>query len=286
MANRHELTGKVVLITGAGRGVGAATARLLDSLGCRLALADLDTEAVAAVAGGLRTASAHRLDISDPVAFKAVISEVEARYGRIDVLVNNAGIMPIAHFTDESVKLTQRVVSVNLLGTIYGTRLAHQAMRRSGSGHVINVASIAGKLPAAGLATYSASKFGVVGYTDAVRAEAHGSGVRFSTILPGVISTELSGGMHADGLAKAVTAEQVAAVIADVIRRPRRTAYVPGKLALLPALWAVVPPALVDWALRKTGADRAALDAIGSPERASYEARLTHDATQPQSGVR
>ncbi|MCW2647851.1 MAG: cis-2,3-dihydrobiphenyl-2,3-diol dehydrogenase, partial [Pseudonocardiales bacterium] len=160
----RSLTGKVIVITGGARGIGAATAVALVARGARVAIGDLDddlTKLVATELGG-DTLGLH-LDVTDHAGFAAFLDEVERELGPIDVLVNNAGIMPLALLDEESDQTTALQIAINLTAVIHGTREAMVRMKPRHTGHIVNIASVAGKVGAAGGATYSATKHGVVG---------------------------------------------------------------------------------------------------------------------------
>ncbi len=135
-----------------------------------------------------------KLDVTDPHSFSDFLDEVERQLGPIDVLVNNAGIMPLGRIVDEPDAVTRRILDINVYGVILGSKLAAQRMIPRGSGHVINVASLAGETYLAGAATYCASKHAVVGFTDAARIEYRQAGVKFSIVLPTFVNTELIAG--------------------------------------------------------------------------------------------
>ncbi|MGV9801592.1 SDR family NAD(P)-dependent oxidoreductase [Mycobacterium sp. NPDC003449] len=272
MVAKRTLAGKIVLVTGAARGIGLATATRLHAAGARPMMADLDEDVVTDAAARMSGAPpSYRLDIAQPQSFREVADAVERDHGPIDALINNAGIMPIGHFDEESDAATAGIVDVNLLGTIYCTREAYRRMRPRGAGHIVNVASVAGRIGSPGLSTYSATKFGVYGYTEAARSEARGSGVDFSVVLPGVIDTRLSAGMTKSRMARSSSPDAVAAVIIETLVRPKFEVYIPKSARALVATAAVMPKPLLDRIIGWAGGDRAILDAVGSPQRAEYE---------------
>ncbi|GAB3760827.1 NAD(P)-dependent dehydrogenase (short-subunit alcohol dehydrogenase family) [Nocardioides ginsengisegetis] len=219
-----DLDRKLVAITGAARGIGLATARSFLAAGAVVAIADVDGELAERVAAEIG-AHAFTVDVADVVSFGTFLDQVETKLGPIDVLVNNAGIMPIGPLPDEPEQVTQRIVSINLLGALHGTKLAMARMLPRGSGHIINVASAVGRFAAPNSATYSATKFGVVGLTQAVRGELRGTGIEASVILPAATNTDLVSGLTEAG--KVVEPEDVAAAIVGVVRKPRFETWVP-----------------------------------------------------------
>lgn len=219
-----DLDRKVVAITGAARGIGLATARSFLDAGAVVAIADVDGELSEKVAAEIG-AHAFTVDVASIDSFSAFLDQVEEKLGPIDILVNNAGIMPIGPLPDEPEQVTQRIVSINLLGTHHGTKLAMTRMLPRGSGHIINVASAVGRFATPNSATYSATKFAVVGLTQAVRGELRGSNVEASVVLPAATNTDLISGLKKTG--KVVEPEDVAAAIVRVARKPRFETWVP-----------------------------------------------------------
>src|SRR4051812_22448419 len=175
------LTGQVAAITGGARGIGRATAQAFVRHGMRVAIGDLDLELAQRTASEIGAGTiALALDVTDRASFERFIDDVETQLGPLDVLVNNAGIMPIGRFLDEDDTTAQRMIDINLHGTLYGMKIALPRMQARNRGHIINLASQAGKFGTPGGATSSAAKFAVVGLTEAVRGELklEGSGVQ------------------------------------------------------------------------------------------------------------
>lgn len=269
----RELSGKVVAVTGAARGIGAATAQALSRQGARVAIGDLDGDLATTVAASLDGAIARKLDVTDHAGFAAFLDAVEDELGPLDVLINNAGIMPVGAFADESGEATARQLEINLHAVIAGTREAVLRMRPRGHGHIVNLASAAGKGGFPGIATYCATKFGVVGLCEAVHHELRGTGVDISCVMPAIVRTELADGIPDHWMVKTVTPEQVADAIVAALQRPRLEVYVPRSLAALNRWVALMPRSGQDWIMRATGADRLIADAADSPARAAYERR-------------
>jgi NAD(P)-dependent dehydrogenase (short-subunit alcohol dehydrogenase family) len=241
---RRQLSGKVVAITGGARGIGKATATALVRKGCRVAIGDLDlalAEETAAGLGGGTVALA--LDVTDRSSFEAFLEETERQLGPLDALVNNAGIMPVTPFVEESQESVRRQIDINLHGVITGTQLAISRLQPRGSGYIVNIASQAGKAGIPGIATYSATKHAVVGVSEAVRAELRGSGVEVLCVMPTVVNTELTSGVGQKWV-KPVEAEDVANEIVAAMEVPRFDVFVPRSngglyrfLQLLPRGW-------------------------------------------------
>jgi NAD(P)-dependent dehydrogenase (short-subunit alcohol dehydrogenase family) len=241
---RRSLNGKVVAITGGARGIGKATATALVRKGCRVAIGDLDlalAEETAAGLGGGTVALA--LDVTDRASFEAFLDEAERQLGPIDVVVNNAGIMPVTPFVEEKSDSVRRQVDINLHGVLTGTQLAIERMVPRHSGHIVNIASQAGKAGIPGIATYSATKHAVVGLSEAVRAELRESGVEVACVMPTVVNTELTSGVGQKWV-KPVEAADVANEIVDALEVPRFDVFVPRAngglykfMQLLPRGW-------------------------------------------------
>ena len=194
---RQHLLGRVVAITGGARGIGKATATALVRKGCRVALGDLDLALAEETAAGLGGGTvALPLDVTDRGSFAAFLDAAERELGPIDVVINNAGIMPVTQLVDESDDSIRRQLDINLYGVIVGTQLAIERLQPRGSGHIVNVASQAGKTPLPGIATYSATKHAVVGLSEATMAELQDTGVEVSCVMPTLVNTELTSGMQ------------------------------------------------------------------------------------------
>ena len=161
--------GVSVAVTGAGRGIGRAIAIRLASAGARVTIGDIDLEAATAVADGLGDSAAVVLDVTRPEQFATFLDAAEQHYGPLGVLVNNAGVDWIGPFHEEPDEVTRREIEINLYGTALGTKLALSRMLPRRNGHIVNIASGAGRVPLPGTSTYSASKHGVVGLTESLR---------------------------------------------------------------------------------------------------------------------
>jgi NAD(P)-dependent dehydrogenase (short-subunit alcohol dehydrogenase family) len=225
------LGGRVVAITGAARGLGLSTAQALAARGARVAIADLDGDLARVEAAALPGPGPHagfEADVTDPNAFAAFLDETERHLGPIDVLVNNAGIMPVGPFAQEDPSVTRRQVEINVLGVMTGTRLALDRMLPRRRGHIVNLASAAGRVAVPGEAVYTATKHAVVGFGEALRAELRDTGVEVTTVMPSLAATELAAGMRPPRFVPMVKPEQVAAAIAGALERPRLEVMVPS----------------------------------------------------------
>ena len=192
-----HLSGKSVIVTGAGNGFGKLTARKLGAAGARVACLDIDGAAAEAVAADIRTAGGQALAFAADVTriddMRAAAAATVAAFGAIDVLVNNAGIMPLAYVADHAAALPawDRCIDINLKGMMNGTIAVHDQMLAQGRGHIVNLSSIYGNRPTAGAAVYGATKAAVDYFSHALRQEARGR-IKVTVIKPtGVIATGL-----------------------------------------------------------------------------------------------
>lgn len=263
------LSGAVVVVTGGARGIGRATALAFRDTGALVTVGDLDGALVGEVASELgQKAVGTHLDVTKPESFQEFLALAESRLGPVDVLVNNAGIMPLSHLVDEPDEVTRRIVDVNLHGVITGTKLVVPGMLQRRHGHIINIASMGGRVGAAGGATYSASKFGVVGFSEAMRYELRRAGVQVSCVLPTVVTTELSTGVGRLRGLKPVTTEDVAATIVGVAASPRPETWVPRRSKALYLALSMLPYRLRAGGTRALGG----LDTLYEPDRTAREA--------------
>lgn len=274
MAQEHrELSGMMVAITGAAGGIGAATAGALSRAGAKVALGDLDEEGARRVAAAFHAPSiARRLDVTDRASFTAFLDAAEEELGPLDVLINNAGIAPAAAFVDQDPAMIARTIDINLNGPLIGTQLAVQRMLPRGHGHVVNVASMAGKTGPPGLVAYAASKHGVVGLTEAVRAELWGQGLDFTCVMPGPVQTAMMDGTTDVKAVKLIPPTDVAAAILDALRTGRPDVYVPRDLGLLTRGGQLASPAMRIRVNRWLGVHKIYTD-VDQAARADYERR-------------
>jgi NAD(P)-dependent dehydrogenase (short-subunit alcohol dehydrogenase family) len=269
---RRWLGGKVVAITGGARGIGKATAAALVRKGCRVAIGDLDLELAERTAtelGGGTVALA--LDVTDRASFAAFLDAAERELGPVDVVVNNAGIMPVTPLVEEPDDSVRRQIDVNLYGVIVGTQLAIERMRPRGSGHIVNIASQAGKGGVPGIATYSATKHAVVGLSEAVRTELRGSGIEVACVMPTVVNTELTAGVG-QRLVRPVEAEDVAAAIVEALEVPRFDVWVPRFNGALFRFIALLPRGAREALARLMGVDKLMTE-VDHGARRGYEER-------------
>jgi NAD(P)-dependent dehydrogenase (short-subunit alcohol dehydrogenase family) len=271
---RRSLSGRVVAITGGARGIGRATAAALVAKGCRVAIGDLDhelAEQTAAQLGGGTVALP--LDVTDRASFARFLDEAERQLGPLDVLVNNAGLMPVTPFAEESDASIRRQLDINLYGVIVGTQLAIERMRPRRSGHVVNIASSAGKAGVPGIATYSATKHAVVGLTEAVRAEHRDDGLEFSYVMPITVNTQLIEGLNDKRGVKRVEPEDVAKEIVDALETSKVDVYVPRQLRASVVLGSLLPRAAREAVGRFMGVTEIMTE-VDPAARRAYEERV------------
>jgi NAD(P)-dependent dehydrogenase (short-subunit alcohol dehydrogenase family) len=252
-ASRTGVRGQVVVITGGARGIGLATATALHALGAKVAVGDIDELAVKTAATSAGLDFYGKLDVTDLASFAGFLDDVESQLGSIDVLVNNAGIMPIGRIVDEPDEVTRRILDINVYGVIIGSKLAENATP--------------------GLATYSASKHAVLGFTDSVRIEHRGSGVHFSILLPTFTNTELVAGTSGPKGFTNAEPEDIAAGIVALIAKPKRRVTVTRAAGLLSSAMNLVPAAAKEFIARTVGMEEVFLGDVDSVSRKTYEDR-------------
>jgi NAD(P)-dependent dehydrogenase (short-subunit alcohol dehydrogenase family) len=269
---RRSLSGKVVAITGGARGIGKATATALVRKGCRVAIGDLDLELAEQTAGSLGGGTiALGLDVTHRESFESFLAETERQLGPIDAVINNAGIMPVTPFDQEGEDSIRRQIEINLVGVIAGTQLAIERLRPRGTGYIVNIASQAGKAGIPGIATYSATKHGVVGLSEAVRTELRGTGVEVVCVMPTVVNTELTSGVGQKWI-KPVEASDVADEIVDAMEVPRFDVFVPRSNGVLYRVMGNLPRKWREAMGRAMGVDKLMFE-VDHAARRAYEER-------------
>ena len=269
-----NLDSALIAITGGARGIGLATAKAFHARGARVAIGDLDADLARAAAAELgERASGHRLDVVDKASFAAFLADAEATHGRpLDILGNNAGIMPNGAFLEQDDKVDRLTVDINVFGVINGMKLAVPGMVERGRGHVVNVASLAGKFPLQGLAVYNASKFAVVGMSAAVRLELQNTGVSVTTVLPSAVRTELSSGIDLGAL-PAVDPEDIAAAVLKSVGSRAAEIAVPSYVGTATKLAPLLPEPVMRGIRRLAHAD-AAVARVDDEVRSRYLSRI------------
>ncbi|MEU0539867.1 SDR family NAD(P)-dependent oxidoreductase, partial [Nocardia sp. NPDC005978] len=215
-----SITGRIVAVTGGARGIGRAIAAELTARGALVVIGDIDPHAAADTAAALGLAGAFALDVTDADSFADFLRRTEQAVGAVDVLINNAGVMPVGKFTEEADALTRRILDINVYGVMLGAKLVLPGMLSRGRGHIVNISSLAGENPTPGMATYCASKQAVLSFTETMHREQRGSGVRFSAVLPTFTRTEMIAGTRAP-LGLLAEPDDVARAVARLIARPR-----------------------------------------------------------------
>jgi short-subunit dehydrogenase len=218
------------------------------------------------------------LDVTDLASFTAFLDDVERELGPVDVLINNAGIMPVGLLADEPDAVTRRMLDINVYGVIIGTKLAAQRMIPRSAGHVINVASLAGETYTPGLATYCASKSAVLSFTDAVRLENRKTGVQFSAVLPSVVNTELTAGTTGIRGIKNAEPSDIANAIVGLIIKPRPKVRVTRLAGLLIGAQKYLPRIVGEELNRLFGGEHIFTDKVDNTARKAYEDRARGQA--------
>jgi len=230
------LTGKVAVITGASSGIGEATALAMAGEGAKLVLAARREDRLQTLAEKVKEAGGEAVvfaaDLRDAATADACIEKAVEAFGRIDILVNNAGAMLLSPIDRAEPRDWQRMIEINLLSLMYASRAALIRMREQGSGHIVNISSVAGRSAAPTASGYNASKWGVNGFSEALRREAHGDGIRVTVIEPGVVATELTSHIPDEetrtsyearvGEMEPLESEDIAAAILYAVTQPRR----------------------------------------------------------------
>jgi NADP-dependent 3-hydroxy acid dehydrogenase YdfG len=197
MSESADLSGKVAAITGASSGIGEATALACARAGAAVALAARRSDRIDALAQQIESAGGRAIalstDVSDEGEARAFVERANEQLGRLDVLVNNAGVMLLGPVYGADTGEWRRMVEVNMLGLLYCTHAALPIMGAQGSGHIVNVSSVAGRNATFGAAVYNLTKFGVNGFSEALRQELAPANVRVTVVEPGFVATELQG---------------------------------------------------------------------------------------------
>ncbi len=265
---RIDLNGARVLVTGAGRGIGRATAEMFAHRGSRVVIADVDGVAAQSAAAALG-ARAVELDVRVREQWDEVVAELD----RVDILVNNAGVMPAGPFLTEPDAVGHTTIDVNVWGLVHGMRAVAPAMIERGRGHIVNIASLAGKIPLPGLAIYNASKFAAVGLSAATRLEFAESGVSVSCVLPAAVRTRLSSGLTLGHGLPTVEPADVATAVVRTCRTRRAEVTVPQYLDPVDIALAAAPESIVRMVRGLFDGDRA-LHPGDSAMRAAYEEQV------------
>ena len=272
-----NIRGRTIVITGAARGIGYATAKALLARGARVVIGDRDVAVLeTAVAGlsGLGMVSGHPLDVTDRESFETFLDKARTDGdGHIDVLINNAGVMPVGPFLEMTEGAIRSSVEVNVYGVLTGCQLVLPEMVRRRRGHIINIASMAGMVAVPGQVVYAGSKFAVVGLSTAMADEFAPQGVNVTVVMPTFTNTELISGTETTSATKPVQPEDIAAGIVKALDNPKRTHLsVPGPLRFTASLSGMLPPKARRYLSKKMGTDHVFLT-FDRTERKQYEDR-------------
>lgn len=277
---RRDLREKLVVITGGAQGIGRHTASQFLKEGARVVIADIDAalaEQTAKTLSAGGTISAYGLDVTSLEAFTELVETIERLHGPIDLLINNAGIMPIGGFVEQSPHNDRKQIEVNIFGVINGMRAVLPKMERRGRGHVINIASMAGKMGIPYAAVYSATKHAVIGLTEAVRTEYRRKGISFTYVMPAPVNTALISGSKNLLFPPLVQPEEVAAAVIKAAKKGTTSVFVPKSGLISEFATLLLPKRLQDWVGKFVGVEALFRD-HDAEARKAYVARTTEDA--------
>ncbi len=225
-----KLKDQVAIVTGGGRGIGRSIALTFAKEGANIAViarTESEIESVKQEILGLGSkAIAIKTDVTNESKVNSMVQKVLDEFGRIDILVNNAGFAKHAYIQDISNELWDTTMNVNLRGMMLCTRIVYKQMMKQKSGYIINISSMAGKHGSTMYATYSTSKFGVIGFTESIAAEGRQYGIKASVICPGPVATKMRAGNHPnDDVSKLMLPQDIADVALFLVTQPKR-AYI------------------------------------------------------------
>jgi NAD(P)-dependent dehydrogenase (short-subunit alcohol dehydrogenase family) len=268
------LSGKRIAITGGARGIGLAAARELHRRGASVTIGDIDADAAKQAATSIAPdVAAFHLDVTDAESFGSFLADTKQALGGLDVLINNAGVMPIGRFLDIPEAVVRRSIEINLLGPTLGMRVALPDMLAQGHGHIVNVASSAGKTAVPGGINYCSHKAGLIHLTEGARLEFGDRGIHFTCVMPSFTNTDLVAGTKGTRFIKNVEPEAVAQAIAVGIEKKQMDVYAPKSLRSIFRVQPLMGRRLRDRMYRTLGAYDTFLD-IDQVGRASYDERI------------
>ncbi|HLR98546.1 MAG TPA: SDR family oxidoreductase [Mycolicibacillus parakoreensis] len=282
------IAGKTIVITGGARGIGLATAKALLGKGARVVIGDRDVEmlesAVASVSA-LGPVSGHPVDVTDRDSFAAFLDKAGADGGgRIDVLINNAGVMPVGPFVEQSQTSIRSSMEVNVYGVLTGCQLVLPGMITRGSGHIINIASLIGLIPLPGQVVYTATKAAVIGLSTALADEVAEHGVQVSAIMPTFTNTELISGTTTTAASKPVEPADIAEAVVKVLTKPTTLVSVPRPVRFTATVAQLLGPRARRRMNKALKLDRIFLD-VDTTARRAYETRAQNaqGVTEPDA---
>jgi NAD(P)-dependent dehydrogenase (short-subunit alcohol dehydrogenase family) len=223
---QNDLQNKVALVTGGTRGIGRAIAQQMLEEGMRVAICGTSPRTVDAALEKLSPKGnvlGLVADVSQLPEVKQLVAAVHQAFGTIDVLVNNAGIGVFRPTAELDPSDWDRMISLNLSGAYYCSHEILPILKQAGGGDIVNISSLAGKNPFAGGAGYNASKFGLIGFSEALMLDHRNAGIRVTSVMPGSVATEFSGGSAEEGAEWKIAPEDVAEAVMGMLRMPRRT---------------------------------------------------------------
>ncbi len=219
----NSIEGKVVVITGASSGLGEATARLLSAQGAHVALGARRLDRIQTLADGLKARGGKALalatDVTQPNQVKGLVDAAVQAFGRVDVMINNAGLMPLSPFERLKIDDWDRMIDVNIKGVLYGIAAALPYMKQQKAGHFINVSSVAGHKVRPGNSVYAATKHAVLALSEGLRMEVKPYNIRTTVISPGAVATELPNSVTERDVAEIVRKSYEAAIPAESFAR-------------------------------------------------------------------
>ena len=278
-----NIRGKTIAITGAARGIGHATAKALLARGARVVIGDRDVAVLEEAVTGLSRfgqVTGYPLDVTDRESFAMFLDKARTDgAGHIDVLINNAGVMPIGPFLEQSEQSIRSSIEVNFYGVLTGCQLVLPEMVKRRRGHIINIASMSGLIPVPGQVVYVGAKHAVVGLTVALADEMAPHGVEVSVIMPPFTNTQLISGTAETPGTKPVEPEDIAAAIVRTLDKPKTHVSVPTPLRFTAAAASMLGPRGRRWLNRKLGLDQVFLS-YDTAARKGYE-----DRAQAATGV-
>lgn len=233
-----ELSGKVAIVTGGSKGIGYAIAEALARAGADIVICARHEDEVARAAAELERAGGGRVigvrcDMRVEEDVRRLVDRAVTEHGRLDVLVNNAGVGRFGSMDELSSDDWHAVVETNLNGVFYASSAAIPHMKRAGSGFIINIGSLAGKNPIPGGAAYNASKFGLLGFSEAMMLDVRHMGIRVSCVMPGSVATYFNDHTPSEKDAWKIQPQDIATIVMELIAMPERT--LPSRIEVRPS---------------------------------------------------